>query len=63
MEGIRYGFPNEVREHKQQHALAMAKKRAIEYRDRMLQRERLAQETERKRQEFEKSKAKLKELE
>lgn len=63
MEGINYGFPNEVKEHKRAYAAELAKKRAVEYRDRMILKNQLAQETERRRQEFERSKARLKELE
>lgn len=36
MEGIKYGLPDVVKEHKQAYTAELAKKRAVEYRDRMI---------------------------
>lgn len=36
LEGLTYGFSDAVREHKHEHAAELAKKRALDHRDRVL---------------------------
>lgn len=63
MEGIKYGFPDIVKEHKQAYAQELVKKRAVEYRDRMVLRQQLSDDLEHRRIAFESCRSKLRELE